>query len=617
MAIGFIPLHCHSSHSRGFGLIPELVSRAKGLGYPGLGLVDNDLFGLVEFVRASQKAGLKPIIGAELDGLIILVENQKGYENLTQIITEYHRKRELSPREGLIYLSRSEQRLRELGRSIPMDQIFQIVGPGEAGDGFNPIAMPEVNCIDGEMLPIFLKAKGLPAARPGRLKRPEMMAEGYHPEAVRNTLRIFERVDFDLKPRRGFPRISGDLASLLNGKVKDRRTRLRIEYELKIIREYGCEPLFLLVERIFRFARSRGIGIQLRGSALASLVLYTLGLSPINPLRYGLIFERFLNPKRDEPPDIDIDVDHRYRELIIDEVIRIVGSEYTARPAVINRFGYRGAFRSVALALGIPPDELKELELHKGEDLYQRVEQLARRMVGHPFSYSRHPGGVVLSNQRASTLAPLYPGREGEILELDKEGLEYLKIAKLDILGVRGMAQIELVDPGEDDKATFQLIGSGQTLGCFQIESPPMRRLLRRMRPRDIEELMLALALIRPGADQKGYLERREGRTEVIIGHPVLADTLGVLVYQEQVIEIARDFAGLDWADADLLRKGITNQDRSSWEHFRGIFWRGARRKGRGEGEIEACWRLITRFAAFGFNKAHSAGYGWLAYRAA
>ena len=625
MATSFIPLHCHSSHSTGALLIGDLVKRAKRLGYEGMGIVDTNIFGMIDLFKVCDEVGIKPIVGAELDGLIIVVKDDAGYRNLCRLITAHNRGQRFDPiGRGLIYISRSLERLKILRDKIPDDHLFHIIRPYEGPNEFNPIATPEINSLDGDRQ--LLKVLGA-IRNPGdifkrkanRLLKPTRMVRGYHPAAVKNTRLILEMVDFRPEPRTGFPPFSGDLLQLLKGKIRHKKEQHRVEYELAIIRDYGCESIFLIVYHLFRFARSRGIATHLRGSAAASLILHLLGLSKVDPLRYGLPFERFLNPKRDEPPDIDIDVDYRYRDLLIGELIRICGKEYTARPAVINRFRFRGAFRAVALALGVPPDELKATEMHREEDLYKRISTIARRLVGHPYAYSVHPGGVVVSGRPILDLAPLYPSTDGEIVELDKDGLEFLKLAKIDILGVRGITQIEVLDiePTLQDRPTFEIIRSGNTLGCFQIESPAMRQLMVRIKPNRIEDLMLALALIRPGADKRRYLDRLEGREEVRIEHPVLAETLGVLVYQEQVLEIGRRFAGLDWADADLLRKGISSHNASEWGRFYRIFKRSAQEVGRTDDEIERCWRLITRFASFGFNKAHSAGYGILAYLAA
>ncbi|HID32244.1 MAG TPA: PHP domain-containing protein, partial [bacterium (Candidatus Stahlbacteria)] len=358
VATDFIPLHCHSSHSVGFFLIRDLVKKVKGLGYPGLALVDTDLFGMVEFFKICQNQGLKPILGAELNGLLIIVKDRKGYENLSSIITEYHRTGTITPKEGLIYLSQSEHRLESLSKKTPLHDLFQIIPPYRRPGRFPPIAVPEINCQDQEVFPVFLKIKGL-KGEPGPVPARDQILNSYHPEAVRNTVRIFNSVNFTLEPKRSFPRFSGDLLSLLRGKSKNRREQLRLEYELKLIRGYGCESLFLIVYQIFSFARNQGIMVQVRGSGVASLILHKLGLSVVNPLDLGLPFERFLNPKRDDPPDIDLDVDYRYRDLLIQRLIRIVGPDHAARPAVINRFHLPGAFRAVALVLGIPSDELK------------------------------------------------------------------------------------------------------------------------------------------------------------------------------------------------------------------------------------------------------------------
>lgn len=447
----------------------------------------------------------------------------------------------------------------------------------------------------------------------------------------------------------------------------------RLEHELSVIEAFGYSSLFLIMEEILTYARSRGVPISSRGSAASSLVAHCLGITSPDPIRLNLYFERFLNPARATPPDIDTDLCSRRRDEVIRFVYRRYGEERVAMVCTINRFRRRSALRETAKAFGLSGPEVKKLadrlpqhwgppwEEGDGSSPYAELEAeftgapyaeifpAAKALLGLPHHLSLHPGGVVIAPGPLTDLAPLQQAAKGvAVTAFDLDSVERLGLIKIDLLGIRGLtvlgdvaealhrpddqangaaSPVEVLEAiPEDDPEVAELVRSARTIGCFQIESPGMRATLREIQARSVDDLMVALALFRPGpltGGLKGAFVRRHLHREVPAYlhpalEPLLADTYGVILYQEQVLRIAHELAGLSLADADLLRRAMSHFDPGKeMQTLKEKFQQGALERHRvPEGASERIWEQMAAFAGYGFPKAHAASYAQVAWRA-
>jgi DNA polymerase III subunit alpha len=501
-----------------------------------------------------------------------------------------------------------------------------------------------------------------------------------YPEALRATLEIAERANLELELGRlifpAFPVPEGETAfswlwKLCFEGARERYRPVRPEvlarltHELEVIDRLGLAPYFLLVREIIEEARRRGIPVAGRGSAASSMVSYCLGISRVCPLRWGLYFERFLNEQRGDCPDIDLDICGARRDELLDYVYRRWGAERVAMIASFITMHARMAVQEVAKVFGLPPREVNHFTrrlphrpvreileamrvlpecraLPAGEEPWKSILEVARRLDDFPRHLGIHPCGTVIAPQPLADFAPLEVAAKGIVVtQYDMNAIEALGLVKMDLLGQRGLTTMSLALAGieqsrgeriafdaipENDSATCAMIAAGRTMGVFQIESPGMRGLLRTLRARRLDEICLALALIRPGASEYGAKEaflRRLRRAEPVrYPHPrlepILRETLGISVYQEQVMQIAQAVGSLTLAEADLVRRATAKfADERERDRLRAKFLKAAARL-RLEGRArEEAWQMVEKFAGFGFCKAHAATYADLAYRIA
>ena len=436
----------------------------------------------------------------------------------------------------------------------------------------------------------------------------------------------------------------------------------RLEYELSTIDRLGFAPYFLLVKRIADHARTEGVPCVGRGSAADSLVAYCLQLTDADPLRYGLIFERFLNPARSDRPDIDLDFCWRRRDEIIEHVYELFGHERTAMISTVNTFGPRAAVRETALAEGIPPAELhrwaRVLPYHLADadlrsalrdtpeahdfpyddERWARVLDAATSLLGVPRHFGLHPGGVVVAPGPITDFVACQRAAKGVLTtQLDKNAVEAVGLVKMDLLGNRaltvlddgvrllheGGVEVDLEAIDEDDPRTGLALSEGRTLACFQVESPGMRNLLRQTGAGDMDAVIEAVALIRPGPAGSGmkdaYVRRFRGLEAAEPPHPDLAEVLGksqgVMLYQEDVMQVAATLAGMELAEADLLRRALQKRRTEELEPLCERFVTGCIARGVAREDAERVWELVSNFASFGFCKAHAVTYGRIAYR--
>src|ERR1700728_2175637 len=436
----------------------------------------------------------------------------------------------------------------------------------------------------------------------------------------------------------------------------------RLDREIEMIQQMKFSGYFLIVWDFIRFAKSKNIPVGPgRGSAAGSLVSYAMQITDIDPLQYGLLFERFLNPERISMPDIDVDFCMNRRGEVIQYVTQKYGREQVAQIITFNTLGARAAIKDVARVLEVPFADVERLtkmmpttlniklkdafeqepgfnEAAKKDPKIDEVLKVALRLEGLARNCSVHAAGVVISPQPLKELVPLYKTNRDEIVtQFDMNGLDKLQLLKMDFLGLTTLTLIQdalrLIEKRHavkivpedlplDDPATYDVFCNGTTSGVFQFESSGMRDILRRYRPSRLEDLTALNALYRPGPIQGGmvddFIERKWGRRAVQYDLPelkeLLEETYGVIVYQEQVMQISNRLAGYSLGDADLLRRAMGKKKIEEMAAQRERFIKGAVERGHAPKKIEKIFDLMEQFAGYGFNKSHSAAYAYLAF---
>ena len=438
----------------------------------------------------------------------------------------------------------------------------------------------------------------------------------------------------------------------------------RLDYELDIIKQTGYSGYFLIVWDYVNYANQQGYPLSARGSAASSLVLYALGVITFNPMDYDCLFERFLNLERISPPDIDIDFADRAREHVIDYLVKKYGEDSVGKVATFATLGVRSAIQDVGRALEMDISEVRKLtrlipeipkitldevldKVPEFQELANKPEnreliELSRAVEGMKRHVSCHASAIVVSNGRLADHVPLFKDKHGQVAtQFEGKTVEDVGIVKFDSLGVRSLTEtydclnlirekhgkdIKLEEIPFDDTPTYSLISQGLIAGLFQLEnSPGMYRVVTQLKPDTFEEFSAIPALYRPGPLESGtmqqFIDRKNGLQPVTYMHPslenALKNTYGVCVYQEQVMQIARDMAGFTLGEADILRSAMGKKDEELLAAQRDKFVEGATENGIAKKEAEEVFALLEPFAGYAFNKSHSVAYAMLAYRMA
>ncbi|MNH74992.1 DNA polymerase III subunit alpha [compost metagenome] len=437
----------------------------------------------------------------------------------------------------------------------------------------------------------------------------------------------------------------------------------RLEYELGVIERMGFSDYFLIVWDFIAYAHRTGIATGPgRGSSAGSLVAYVLKITDVDPMKYHLLFERFLNPERVTMPDIDIDFSDERRDEVIAYVVDKYGSEHVAQIITFGTMAARAAVRDVGRALNVPFGDVDKAAklipgnmgisiqraLEMSPDLKAMYESqprvrglldMAKKVEGMPRHASTHAAGVVISRDPLTDAVPLQEGSETTALtQYPMESLESIGLLKMDFLGLRTLSiierclrwiqeqtdyQLDFHQIPDDDSLTYELLGRGETTGVFQLESAGMRRVLRDLKPSEFEDIISVLALYRPGPMEfiPKYIGGKHGLVEVEYPHPdlepLLADTYGIIVYQEQIMKIASSMAGFSLGEADLLRRAVSKKKREVLDEQREHFVSGSLKQGYTQEDAHAVYDMIVRFADYGFPRAHAAAYGVLAFQTA
>ena len=759
----FCHLHVHSEYSLLDGAIrvSDLPKRARELGQTAVALTDHGvMYGCYNFFRACRENGVKPIIGCEiytsprtrfdkqyptdknLYHLVLLVENEKGYENLCRIVSRaytegfYSKMRadfELLEKyhEGLICLSAC------LGGKIPQlllnadyegakeyaCSLFRIFGEDHFYLELQDHSIPEQKRVNEDLIRIH-EETGIPLVvtndahylkkedaethailmciqmntllSDGKplgfetdafyLKSTEEMYSLFPslPEACENTAKIAERCNFEYtegkiclprfvcpdhedpkeylkrKTEENFDRFVSEKKIVFTEKRTERVYRDRIAYELSVIFKMGYAEYFLITADYVNYAKNHGISTGPgRGSGAGSLVSFLMNITEIDPMKYDLLFERFLNPERVSMPDFDIDFCDEKRDMVFDYVESKYGSDRVSHIVTFGTMAPRAAVRDVGRVLGIPYQTVDEvakaipqslgitfdeaMKEPKLRDLYQsdlkirRLLDKARELEGMPRHASMHAAGVVITDGPMEEKLPVAVNNGIRVTQYDMKNIERLGFLKFDFLALRyltimenTLSQIREKDPGfdlgtipENEPKVFEMLSAGNTDGVFQLESSGMTNLMTMMKPKCIEDIMVAIALFRPGPMKsiQTFLDARSdpGKITYLCEEmkPILSSTYGVIVYQEQVMQIFRTLAGYSFGRADIVRKAMAKKKADVLENERHDFVEGAFANGIAREDANRLFDEMSSFAEYAFNKSHAVCYGVLAYRTA
>lgn len=744
----FVHLHVHTEYSLLDGLcrIEDLVQQAADLGMDSLAITDHGvMYAALDFYHQAVEHGIKPIIGCEMYlapksmrshrphmdqkpyHLVLLAENQTGYQNLLRLTTESHLEgfyykpridKDLLARHsaGLIALSGCLRG--EVPFLISVDDLDRarrtaawyrdLFGPERFYLELQEHDIPELMKVNRELIAIS-KELDIPLVATSDVhyvreedaqaqelllciqtnttvndpKRMRMTGTGYHlrapeemaalfsdvPEALSNTVRIAERcnlsIEFDTLHLPAFE-VPQDftaetyLTHLCEEGLKKRYPQItpeaedRLRHELGIIKEMDFAAYFLIVWDLIQFSSSRRILVGPgRGSAAGSIVSYCLGITDLDPLEHGLFFERFLNPGRRTMPDIDMDFPEDRRAEVIGYAVDKYGQDHVAQIITFGTMAARAAIRDAGRALDLPPGEVDRIaklipfgasidralettpelqRLHEEHDYIRDLVQAARSLEGVARHASTHAAGVVITDEPLTKYAPLQKAIKGDgvITQYAMGALERIGLLKMDFLGLSTLTVIQLtLDLIKETQRTeltrddldlegadlYKLLASGDVTGIFQVESPGMRRVLRELRPTCFADVMAAIALYRPGPMNyiNEFIKRKHG--ELPIQYltpelaPILEETYGVIVYQEQIIRIARELAGFTTSEADMFRHAIGKKKAEELEAQHEKFIQGAVAQGMAEETAQEIFKMIEYFARYGFNKAHAAAY--------
>ncbi len=437
----------------------------------------------------------------------------------------------------------------------------------------------------------------------------------------------------------------------------------RLDFELNVIKQMGYASYFLIVWDFIRYAHEKGILVGPgRGSAAGSLVAYCLSITNIDPLKYNLLFERFLNPERVTMPDIDIDFCYEKREKVIDYVVEKYGVESVSQIITFGTMAARAAVRDVGRALNLPYAEVDKIakmipaelnisiadamektpelqELTKSDPRVAKLIELSLAVEGLPRHASTHAAGVVISRDPLVNYVPLQKsGEDGMVTQFPMGTLEELGLLKMDFLGLRTLTimeeavrlikmslgkEVDISKLPLNDEATYALLSHGDTAGVFQLESSGMRSVLRELKPNVFEDIIAVVALYRPGPMEQipTFIQSKHGHIPIRYAHPslepILKETYGVMVYQEQIMQVAATMAGFSLGEADLLRRAIGKKKLEVLNEQREKFVKGCTAKGHSAKAANEVYDLIVKFASYGFNKSHAAAYALIAYQTA
>ncbi len=684
--MSYVPLNLKTGNSLLSSMIqiPLLIKAAKEHSLKSLSIADNNMYGVIDFYQACTSNDIKPVIGLEVNVndlvLVLYAQNYQGYKNLIKLSTiSSERKITLDDlaKYSLDTLCVMPYESQEIYHDLK--KIFQYLFIGYKNDSqknkiksSNKVYFNKILCLYKED-EVYLKY--LYAIRDGKLAREVIMEdENVSLLPLKNETEVANQqindlcnleIPFhqDLMPiykeaNDSFDYLKKECIKGLKrifGASAPKKYAVRLKYELEVIKKMGFCDYFLIVADYIKFAKNQGILVGPgRGSAAGSLVAYLLNITTIDPLKYNLLFERFLNEERISMPDIDVDFEDVRRDEVSAYCVQKYGVKKVAPIITFGTLGARQAVKDVGRVLEIDPKKLDALSknmdprksllenakllsvrdlIHFNDDL-KRVYQIALKFEGLKRHSSIHAAGIVMSKYDLDEVIPLdHSHSDFYTTGYDMTYLEEIGLLKMDFLGLKNLTLIhnilDEIDDLEfdtiplDDPLTLNLFNKANTIGVFQFESEGMINFLRKFKPTTFEDICAALALFRPGpmGNIDSYIRRKQGKEKIDYIDPsleeILKPTYGIIIYQEQIMQIVSVMAGYSYAEADILRKAMSKKKEKVLKEGKEKFIRQSVKRGYDEKIATKVYDLILKFASYGFNKSHSVAYGVISYRMA
>jgi DNA polymerase-3 subunit alpha len=642
-----------------------------------------------DFVQFCQEQGIRPVLGVEIRNghrllYILLAANNKGFRWINEFLSEHLTQKKPFPENAgpmtdgfVIYPlgGKAPEQLQDNERigvlPCEVNKLFQL--PVAASPDKWVIRQPVtfqnkiyynlhrlLRAVDLNTLLTKLKPEDLAGEREYFLPQMEVLAAfRQYPYMITNTYRLFDACSIGMefggdKNKKIYSASREDDRVLLEKLARDgcgfrygrsKQARERLNKELRIIDQMGFTAYFLITWDMIRYAQSRGFYHVGRGSGANSVVAYCLQITDVDPIELDLYFERFLNPHRTSPPDFDIDFSYRERDEMIDYMMKRYGKNHVALLGMYSTFQHNAIIRELGKVMGLPKEEIDQLSArgYTGDKIHRVILQYGKLLLNFPATLSIHPGGILISEEPISCYGTVHmPPKGFSTTMMDMFVAENIGLHKLDVLSQRGLGHIkecmELVKRNRDididiraiakfkqDPAVREQLRNGNTIGCFYIESPAMRMLIKKLRCDNYETLVAASSIIRPGVGRSGmmgqYIHRYNNPGSFEYAHPklkeVLGTTYGVMIYQEQVIQVAHEWAGLDMADADLLRRAMSGKYRgkATLPMLKEKFYANCQGFAYPQEVVDDVWRQIESFADYSFCKAHSASYAVESYQ--
>ena len=673
----YIPLYNKTTYSFLSSLlsVDDLIKIAIDNNLKSISITDNNLFGAMEFIKKCQDNNINPLVGLDLEDRILYAKNYQGYQNLLKLVT-LKSERELTNddffkyKDNLICLP-----LKEI--DLIYDTIFYPNdNTKENGIYLNPLLYKEEN--DYETLKYLeLLRDNLTVINDYQNKIGCYYKKVSNSNLTMNTLKLSSMCHLELPEfKLNLPIFNQEIDSvsyLTNLSYKGLLKRLdgredskylnRLKYELDVIIKMGFTDYFLIVYDYIRYAKTNNILVGPgRGSAAGSLVSYSLGITDIDPLKYDLLFERFLNPERVTMPDIDTDFPDIYRDQVIEYVNKRYGDKHVANIVTFQEMKAKLCIRDIGRVMNIPLEEVEQIKKMIGsrkeslKEIYEsdkklqafirtdnrlkKLMEVSIKVEGVKRHTSIHAAGIIISKDPLDEVVPLTydEGTKQYICSYEASYLEDLGLLKMDFLGIKNLTTImEIMDNVYkqenmkidfkniplDDKKTIEVFQTASTNGIFQFESSGMKQFLKQLKPNNFEEIAAAIALFRPAsaASIPSFIKRKEGLEPINYFHPslesILKPTYGIIIYQEQTMQIVRTMAGFTLGEADILRRAISKKKKDILTSLKEKFITGALNKGYTNELAIKIYDLILQFASYGFNKSHSIAYTMVAYKMA
>ena len=713
--MNYIPLNLQSGYSLLSSTLrnEDIVLGCKEFNHEACGLCDNNnCFGFPTFDKALRKNNIKPLLGCTLNldntKLVVYIQNEQGYLNLCKILAlENKTKKDIEPYlEGLIGIlplsSIESAKEEEIAKNIfsllkGFEHSFigieyyskedknkvEYIRSFALKHSYNLVAFPRhlyLKKEDDFILKIVEAIKNKDNLKlndesvgPYYFLSEKAVNAIYTGEEIKNTHVIKELINFDFFKKRGkllsYPLENKEnkkdyIYSLCLQRSKERNLYLnedyikRLKYELDIIEKMGYLDYFLIVSDYVNYAKKENIPVGPgRGSAAGALISYLLGITEVDPLKYDLMFERFLNPSRVTLPDIDIDIADINRQDIYNYIENRYSKNQMSYIVTFQEIGPKQVFQDLGKVFSINQMDINNLSnatrgfntlndalknsktLNKlsSDSYFKRIIDLASKIYGLPRQTSIHPAGIILNEQDLTEVLPTFRTEQGLICEIEKDYIEDLGFLKMDILGLRNLTLINniekqisktnpnfnLKDISLNDKKTFEILNLGFTSYLFQLESEGITKSLEKVKINSFDDLVALLALYRPGPMDNIplFIEGKNHPEKIKYLHPLLEKTLkstyGVIVYQEQIMQIVQDIAGFNLGEADLFRRAISKKDASKLNELKEKFLLGAKANKIYDDVALKIFELIDKFANYGFNKSHSVAYALITYRMA